>query len=323
MATEDTSFSNLYDFVTDKGIVIPDTDTVKTQIENAFRDKWGADINLAPETLVGRLVEGITMLIINVLGVNAMNANSFNITTAIGSWLDNIGALFDVMRSLDETDEQYRKRILNSNSRGAGFAKSIYNAIGLVKGVSHICVLDNGHQDPMTLPNSEYGVAVDAHSIYIVVVGGNDEDIARAIFNTKSLGCGYQSYLSSEYGSPVNIEIKDGLDTIGTVRFFRPDEVQLKIECDIIQYDYTGDDVELSVKNAIINYLKTRSINTIVYKEEFIAAIAQNSEGIICRDISISRKDGASLTFYDVDSIILRPSQYIDIKETDITVSIV
>ena len=71
----DFSFEDLYNFVDNSGITIPVTTDVKTSVENTFKRIFGADLDVSDETPVGRLIEAITLLFVNVLGVNAQNAN--------------------------------------------------------------------------------------------------------------------------------------------------------------------------------------------------------------------------------------------------------
>lgn len=329
------SFSNLYEYITDKGIVVPDTSTVKKNVEDAFKEKWGANISTDPETLTGRLIEGITMLIVNVLGVNALNANSFNLSSAVGAWLDNIGALFDVARKPGETDTLYRNRIINSNSRGAGFAASIANAIGKVDGVTHVCVLDNGNADPAVLPyGASYGMAVNAHSVFIAVAGGNDASVADAIYKTKSLGCAY--HIPSTVGGcgeRVNVEIKDDKDNaITTVTFYRPKIVMFKITATVLDDVYTGTNIEKSVQDAMLSLFNGRTINTIITDSVIKAAIAQNAGGAICDSLAIQRWDTGKTniddveegeaTWSNVDTITLLPYEYSAITAYDITVNV-
>lgn len=327
MADPTYTFSKLFTYVTDKGIVIPDTSEVKENVENAFVEKWGADLNLKPETLVGRLIEGITMLIVNVIGVNALNANSFNLSSAVGAWLDNIGALFDVERLAGETDALYRNRIINSNSRGAGFAASIANAVGKVAGVTHVCVLDNGNADPVVLPyRASYGMAVNAHSVFIAVAGGNVADIADAIYKTKSLGCAYHLPSENEQiGEQVTGEVKDDEDnTITTVTFYRPVWIPFQITANVLDDVYTGKDIETSVKDAMLSLFNGRTINTIITDGEIKAAIAQNAGGAICDSLVIQRGTtvNGETTWGDVDTITLRPYEYSAITASDITVNV-
>lgn len=335
MADPTYSFSNLFSYVTDKGIVVPDTSRVKGEVEDAFKEKWGANISTDPETLTGRLIEGITMLIVNVLGVNALNASSFNLSSAVGAWLDNIGALFGVERLAGETDALYRTRIVNSNSRGAGFAASIANAIGKVAGVTHVCVLDNGNADPAVLPyRASYGMAVNAHSVFIAVADGNAADIADAIYKTKSLGCAYHIPSTvGECGERVNVEITDDEDNaITTVTFYRPKIVLFKITANVLDDVYTGTDIETSVQDAMLSLFNGRTINTIITDGEIKAAIAQNAGGAICDSLAIQRwdtgktnineVDEGEATWGDVDTITLRPYEYSAITASDITVNV-
>lgn len=318
-------FSNLYNFVADKGVVIPDTSAVKEDVETAFKAKYNLT-EIPPETILGRLVEGITMLIVNVVGVNALNANSLNISSAVGAWLDNIGALWEVTRLEGETDEAFRARILASNSRGSGFAASISNAVGQVTGVTHVCVLDNGNEDPTVLPNATNGIAIDPHSVYIVVAGGSNDAIANAIYKTKSLGCAYHLGEGDAIGTLTSVDIMNGEEVVTTVKFYRPNEVEFTIQAEVFDSVYSGSDIEASVKSAIVDFLKDRTINTVVTKGEIMAAIAQNAGGAVCSELTITRagvSGGGDATYSEVDTITLRPFEYANITADDITVSVV
>lgn len=92
------SFGSLYKYSTGAGIVIPDTSDLKHNVENMMYAIFGADLDVTPETPMGRLIEAMTMLMVDTLGVNAQNANQYNIYQATGSYLDGIGALFGVTR---------------------------------------------------------------------------------------------------------------------------------------------------------------------------------------------------------------------------------
>jgi len=320
-------FTNLYEYITSKGIVIPDTSAVKAKVENAFLAKWGAGLNLAPETMAGRLVEAITMLIVNVIGVNALNANSLNIEQAVGGWLDNIGSLFGVQRFLEESDNDFRTRILSSSSRGSGFAASIRNAINQVQGVDYICVLDNGKEDPAVLPNSDIGISVNPHSVFICVRGGEEAEIAKAIVATKSLGCGYTiPELSGEYGEEVINIIGD--NTTGSesyVRFYRPIELDYRIAVTVLSDAYTGIDIVSDTKAAIVSYMAEHKGNTLVTSDMIKAAVSSSGLGIVCTSATFSIVTDAGTenqTMAAAENILLKPYNLTDITSDDVTVSV-
>lgn len=92
------TFPDLYEFVSKSGIAIPDTSTLKTKVEQMMYTIFGADLDVTEETPMGRLIEAITMLMAQTLGVNAQNANQLNIYQSTGAYLDAIGSLFGVVR---------------------------------------------------------------------------------------------------------------------------------------------------------------------------------------------------------------------------------
>ena len=198
-ALETNPFQNLYEYSTPGGVVIPQTSSVKSMVETAFDTVFGAEVSRDPTTPMGRFIEAITMLIVNVLGVNAQNANMLNPKYAVGNALDSIGAIFGIVRPLGMSDAEYRKMILNGQSRGRGFAESIERAVLEVEGVTSVVVLNNGLADPSVEPAGEpYSILVEPHSVAISVrSNGSDTTlnaVAAAIDGAISLGCGMECY---------------------------------------------------------------------------------------------------------------------------------
>jgi hypothetical protein len=177
-------------------------------------------------------------------------------------------------------------------------------------------------------------MAVNAHSVFIAVAGGNAENIADDIYKTKSLGCAYHIPSAvGECGERVNVEIKDGKDnTITTVTFYRPKIVMFKITATVLDDVYTGTDIETSVKDAMLSLFNGRTINTIITDGEIKAAIAQNAGGAICDSLAVQRWDTGKTDiddvveedaiWSDVNTITLRPYEYSAITASDITVNV-
>lgn len=90
--------TGLYDFSSDTGIVIPDTDDVRAAVAARFVEIFGPNCDTSEETHVGRFIDEITELVVQTTGVNAQNANQFNLNYATGTFLDNLGAAFGVAR---------------------------------------------------------------------------------------------------------------------------------------------------------------------------------------------------------------------------------
>lgn len=91
-------YTNLYEFQTSSGIIVPDDSSVLYGIQKKFQEIFGTDIDLSAETPVGRLIEAYAVIVKSTLGVTAQNANQFNINEATGVYLDAIASIYDLVR---------------------------------------------------------------------------------------------------------------------------------------------------------------------------------------------------------------------------------
>lgn len=320
---QEFNFGNLYEFNTAYGVVIPQTSDIKSKVQNAFIQIFGDEFSLDPSTANGRLIDAITTLFVDICGVNAQNANGFNVSQAGGSMLDEIGAIFGIPRN-GESDMLYRQRIIGSASRGSGFADSIRNAISRVSGVKMVVVLDNGNAYPDSLPKSQTGealpeaIAVSPHSVFICVQGGEDTDIAKAIRSTISPGCGYTT--DAEYGTPVSKTIVDqDTNTSFTAKFYRPTNRYLKVEVSVDGVAYTGADIIADTKNAVLETIINNSTNSTLTKSEIVASIASLGKNIICTEqkFTISDSDPSVSSGIEVESVTVQPYKYIPTGSSD------
>ena len=122
-------------------------------------------------------------------GPIACPADSLNkIYRAIPGW-DTInnpgdGALGNEVESRVQFEAR-RAESVAKNARG-----SLPSVLGSVLDVSNVLdafVTENNGASPATIR----GVSVPAHSLYVSVSGGTDEDVAKAIWTKKAPGCGY------------------------------------------------------------------------------------------------------------------------------------
>lgn len=135
-----------------------------------------------------------------------------------------------------ETDAELRERRELELIRGDGTYDSLYSALFLLPGVELVSIYENSTPDVDAYGNPP-------NSVDALVVGGEDADIAQAIFDKKALGVstgGNTSVpLSNDYGPDV------------TINFSRPDEVDIYIALEIIYSaaDYPADgDTQLLTK---------------------------------------------------------------------------
>ena len=295
-----TAFTDLYKFSSEHGIVIEDTSKIRETIENKFKEIFGEDFNTDSNTPNGVLIDALTLMFKNVLGVNAQNANWASVSQSVGSYLDAIGSILGVNRLSGETDDDYRMRLNESGGRGSGFAQNIRQAISKVNGVKKVVVYDNGHGYPTVFPiNTDgsaksFAITLDAHSIFVCVDGGTDDAVANAIYTTKSAGCAYTN--NSAYGTVKKITIPDTYSgSSNDVYFHRPVPLEIEVTAKINDTFYTGENVEQDTKDAIEKCLIDNSMGSILTPEKINLSIVGLGKGIICNSVSIV-KDGIPVT---------------------------
>ena len=311
----DFSFEDLYNFVDNSGITIPVTTDVKTSVENTFKRIFGADLDVSDETPVGRLIEAITLLFVNVLGVNAQNANGFNVNTAFGVYLDALASIFGLSREDGENDEAFRNRILGSQSRGKGYVESIRNAVSNVAGVTSVCVLENCHGEPAVVPNQSAGITIPPHSVFVCVEGGTDSAVAEAIYASKSAGCGYTS--TTEYGTPVTVAVEDkGTGSSTPVTFYRPQAKEIQISVAVSNANYSGTDIVSDVKTAVISFMSHKGVGSTTTPLEIASHIALNCNGAVAIGIDIT-VDGVSS-----NEIAVLPYQTMSVTDEEVIVEV-
>jgi len=91
-------YTDLYNFQTSTGIIVPDDESVLLGIQKKFQEIFGTDIDLSAETPVGRLIEAFAVVVKTTLGVTAQTANQFNVNEATGIYLDAIAQIYDLKR---------------------------------------------------------------------------------------------------------------------------------------------------------------------------------------------------------------------------------
>ena len=309
-------FGELYGYDSNNGTVtvIPDTLAVRAKWETVFKNIFqDSDLAVDESSAIGRLIEAITMLSVDVLGINAQNANAINPNVSPGQCLDAIGRLFGHNRLAGESDASYRARLLQGQSGLQGFSQSVRSAISRVSGVTAMCVLENNKGENSVVPNNTYGITLPPHSIFVCVAGGADNAVADAIYRSKSAGCAYTK--SNEYGTPTTVTIGD--ETSGSetnVTFYRPTQKTVDVSVTVDIANYTGTNIESSVRASIEKIIASRSMNSYITPTLVASAISSDGSGAYCTSASISSGGQAS------NLIPARPYEQLIVGNITITV---
>lgn len=109
------------------------------------------------------------------------------IVTTVPGWDSVTNAASGVTGRDEESQAALESRRVQSVAKNAhGSVASLFGAIADINDVTALLILENtGNTD-----KTEKGVTIGGHSVFISVYGGNDEDIAKAIYNKLDGGCG-------------------------------------------------------------------------------------------------------------------------------------
>lgn len=171
-------------------------------------------------------------------------SNSINrICTTVSGW-DTATNLEDAtVGNEEETQAAFEARRYQSvalNSRSS--IQSAYSRIASLKGVIFCCMRQNRTSAEQTID----GVKLKPHSVYTCVLGGDENEIAEALYNTVSAGCDYTGDIERLVVDPIT-NIKD------RVRFSRPTSQTVSIKVSIRKNEYTPPNAEDAIKEAIYN----------------------------------------------------------------------
>lgn len=308
-------FGDLYKYsgADGKMTVIPDLPTVRQKVAEGFQRIFTSDFVTDPETPNGVLIDAISILFFDVLGVTSQNANGMNINLSAGQLLDALGGIFGVQRLEGESDNSYRRRILDSQARGTGTAQSVRQALSNNVHVVNFSVLENIQHYPVALPkDSETAIAVDPHSIAVCVKMDDLENIDSALQNvleTKSIGCGCSEMPDIEEGHEHTLE--------GVTIYDAVDRNNVFVSCIARRRsEYSGSDFEKEIKDAIMSYISDHSMCSVVDGEELNQFIQKTVVGSHFSLLSVDRSYRGSQ--YDNNRAVIRPYEFVVFDETNI-----
>jgi len=157
-----------------------------------------------------------------------------------------------------EQDSQLRAR--QQVSTAISSVSPLDTLVGTVAGVEGVS-RTKGYENDTGVVDAN---GVPAHSICIVVEGGESADIAEAIFLKKTLGTG-------TYGD-VNEEVTDAGGNVHTIYFYRVTEVEISVRITIASLTGYSAVVGEQIKEAIADYITALDVGEDVVHTKLIAA---------------------------------------------------
>lgn len=345
-------YAEYYDYLTGSGVIVPDTERVLTDVQNEWKDVFGQDLSVAPETPQGRIIEMIARQRVFTLQTVAATSNMLNIDKAYGFVLDDIGSIFQIQRKSatyttvqitmsgvadtvipvgtelrsdngdlfindyeyiigsngsvtgafraeeagvisaeagtittivtsvsgletvinnapatigdeQESDQEFRNRIKESlNINSMSVLSAIKSAVANIEGVAQVKAYENVFASDSIL-NTIF--KIPGHSVGIIVDYNETDpetepvayEIAKAIYNKKTLGAGYIEAETSAADAYIkSVQYLDDYDnTAHTVVFAKPIDHSVACTISVRRQNYSGDDLEGDIKNAIAEFL--------------------------------------------------------------------
>lgn len=220
------------------------------------------------------------------------------IITPVDGWEtvvnNNAAAIF--VGADKESDAVFRARVEKSRYSGAALLRSIDSKVRALDGVSGFALYENVTNVPQNIPNEDStasSVNLDPHSICLIINGGNDKEIAQALFDTKSAGCGYTALDNS-----VTVDVAYEQRSY-PVTFNRPAEVDVACQIRVKSNTYAGSNLAGDIRNAIVAWAAGEipgvdgiSIGTALSTFEIAAGISAQVPDVIINDVQIGLVGG-------------------------------
>lgn len=183
---------------------------------------------------------------------------------------------------LQESDASYKQRFYDSGLfSGMSLIEDYENALMNVPNVQSVYVKDNGKNTTETYDT----VNILAHSVYACVDGGNDEDVANALFYRKSGGSNWTGIS----GQSVSVNVIDPTynDTYQVI-FNRPNNVEIDANIELDVGTSSAPNPEQAVKNAVNDYINSLAIGEDVLVLQVANAIVNAVSGIKLTTVEIA-----------------------------------
>ena len=165
-------------------------------------------------------------------------------TTGINGWETITNTAPATVGSALESDASFKARLLESIFSGSALFGNYASACYAVEGVSDVYAYDNPNDYELVLDN----ITIPPHSVYVCVNGGNSEDVAYALYEIKSAGCGW-------CGDTTVTVIDKTYNTVNSVTYQTADTAPLTVTVEATSRNNSNANLEETIQNTIINYI--------------------------------------------------------------------
>lgn len=243
-----------------------------TEIPKGFTVETDFDSSIKFETKYSTVIESggsvTTSIVAKEPGeVGNVQANTITVITNPISGVEavNNNAATDYGRDRENDHELRTRYFAQLGQNSSDVIQAVTSAISDINEVRQVKVFENDTME-------ENSLGVPAKSVFAVVLGGSQEDIAQAIFTAKAGGI-------QAYGD-VYVEVLDDADNIHQIGFSRPVSVDTYYTIDLQtndDYPVEGDDL---IKESIADYIEGLIIDDNIVHSKIINVIHNSVSGI-------------------------------------------
>jgi len=282
------------------GATIPAGSIVK-QLVGSARFQTIAEVIVAPSGSASVAAQSI-----DVGSIEAAAGTLTSIVTPVFGWATATNADAASIGRPRETDGQLRFRMLKTSAAQVGTPEGIDTAISEVQGVDYSRVLENK-------TDAVNSIGMPPHSVFPIVDGGADADIANALLRTVAAGIDYTDDTdvpTADWTSVVVQNPASGQDV--TIWFARPTNTNAAIVVTIeTDSEFPADGVA-RIKAAIIAFTDAVQVGSTLFASRLYTPVN-----------TIPGIDINSLTIDATDRIVLNAFERLKLVDADITVTIV
>ena len=232
------------------------------------------------------------------------------IVTPVFGWFSVVNNFNGSGGTDQETDAELRGRYaLATSSPSQTVFESIIASVSAVEGVKRIKAYEND-------TGSVNDLGHPAHSITLVVEGGDDTDVATEIYYKKTPGC-YTNGTTS-----VDIVSLSGNTT--KISFYRPTYVDTYVKVSLKKLASYNDEYANDIKAAIVEYINNLEIAETVYRSVLWSIATSQMKSIQSPSFSVlnvqTSTDGTTYSDSDI-SVLFNQASQIDLSKVTVEVS--
>ena len=181
-------------------------------------------------------------------------------TTGVNGWETITNTAPATVGSALESDTSLKARLLASIFSGSALFGNYASACYRVDGVLDVYTYDNPNEYELILDN----ITIPPHSVYVCVNGGNSKDVAYALYEVKSAGCGWCG------DTTVTVTDKT-YNSTSSVTFQTAKQLPLKMTVNAASNNNSSANLTELIQNTVISYVSN------AYNSENVAKVGIRS----------------------------------------------